>query len=83
MADITLNFQPELAEIGLAAFADPVYYAERLIAALECLAEQSPPVDAATGRLSRIRWLHRNAQETQESLARERSHTVCQVNTDQ
>jgi hypothetical protein len=47
MADITLNFQSELAEIGLAAFADPDYYAERLIAALKCLAEQSLPVECS------------------------------------
>jgi hypothetical protein len=51
MADITLNFQPELAEIGLAAFADPVYCAERLIAALECLAEQSPLVECSDGQV--------------------------------
>jgi hypothetical protein len=51
MADITLNFPPELAEIGLAAFADPVYCAERLIAALECLAGQSPPVECSDGQV--------------------------------
>jgi hypothetical protein len=51
MADITLNFQPELAETGLAAFADPVYYGERLIAALKCLAEQSPPVECSDGQV--------------------------------
>ena len=51
MADITLNFQPELAEIGLAAFAAPDYYAERLIAALKCLAEQSPPVERSDGEV--------------------------------
>ena len=51
MADITLNSQPELAEIGLAAFADPVYYAERLLAALKCLAEQSPPVECSDGQV--------------------------------
>jgi hypothetical protein len=55
MADITLNLPPELADIGLAAFADPDYYAERLIAALKCLAEQSYRSSAATDRLSRFR----------------------------
>lgn len=51
MADITLNLQPELAEIGLAAFADPDYYAERLIATLKCLAEQSLPVERSAGQV--------------------------------
>jgi hypothetical protein len=47
MSDSTLNFPPELAEIGLAAFADPEYYAKRLIAALEYLAERSLPVECS------------------------------------
>jgi hypothetical protein len=51
MVDITLNLQPELAEIGLAAFADPDSYAERLIAALKCLAEQSQPVESSDGQV--------------------------------
>jgi len=49
MVDTTLNFQPEFAEIGLAALADPDYYAERLIAALKCLAEQRLPVECSDG----------------------------------
>jgi hypothetical protein len=32
-------------------FADPVYYAERLIAALKCLAEQSLPVECSDGQV--------------------------------
>lgn len=51
MSDITWNFRPEFAEIGLAAFADPVCYAERLIAALKCLAGQSPPVECSEGQV--------------------------------
>jgi hypothetical protein len=50
MSNSTLNFPPELAEIGLAAFADPDYYAERLIAALRRLAEQSLPVECGEER---------------------------------
>jgi hypothetical protein len=43
MSDPTLFFSPELAEIGLAACGAPDF-AERLIAGLRGLADQSPPV---------------------------------------
>lgn len=82
MADIALNFQPELAEIGLAAFADPDDCAECSIAALKCLAEQSAPVECRDGQVVAdpiVASCARNPRVARSG----RSHRFFQVNTDQ